>query len=286
MSKPSKKLHFARLIDTPLEAIVACFNDAFKGYFIPINLSQDQLALKIQTENIDLRQSVGAFDGDKLVGFILHGHRLGDQQEHLYNAGTGVIASHRGQGLTTSMYAFLLEQNTPTPPTRYQLEVISENQPAIKVYQRIGYVKKRTLDCYKGTIVLASPPQAWDIKIAQDIDWRTAQTFWDIEPSWQNAIPTLDLLGDKVTYYTAYDGDRLVAYLAAHTQAPRIYHIAVDPRYRRQGLATHLLASYQHHHGSSASITNVDSSCAATHAFLTQAGLEIFLQQDEMVMQG
>lgn len=75
--------------------ILEAFNAAFSDYFIPLFFDWNSLQLKLYSESIDRNVSVGCFDGDKLVGFMLHGMNAVDGIKTVYNAGTGVLAEAR-----------------------------------------------------------------------------------------------------------------------------------------------------------------------------------------------
>lgn len=66
-------LVFRSLAYTDIETLLECFNESFKVYYVPLQLTKEQLADKIYAKAIDTKLSYGAFDNDKLVAFILHG---------------------------------------------------------------------------------------------------------------------------------------------------------------------------------------------------------------------
>ena len=96
------------LKDVSVAEIAAVFNEAFQDYFIPLAFTEVTMRAKMRSEGIDFAYSIGAFENDKLVGFILHGYDIIDGVKTIYNGGTGVIASHRGKGLTAAMYEYCI----------------------------------------------------------------------------------------------------------------------------------------------------------------------------------
>lgn len=127
--------------------LLDCFNLAFSDYLIPMKLTLEQLETKLKTENINREVSVGAFKEKKLVGFVLHGDRNFGKIRRAYNGGTGVIPAERGHGLTKRMYDFILPILESNAFEEVVLEVISNNIPAIKSYQKIGFKPIRNLSC-------------------------------------------------------------------------------------------------------------------------------------------
>ena len=110
-----------------IRQIADVFNDACSDYVIPIKLTEEILTAKILSENIQLENSVGVFDNDKLIAFILIGIDEYDGHIVAYNAGTGVIPSYRGNKLTKRMYQYLFPLLKDKDIVSHQLEVITTN---------------------------------------------------------------------------------------------------------------------------------------------------------------
>ena len=81
------------------DQIEEVFNLSFSDYYFKIHFTKKQLEDKFEHENGMLELSVGAFENKKLVGFILHFYAVEKGEKVVYNGGTGVIPSKRGQGL-------------------------------------------------------------------------------------------------------------------------------------------------------------------------------------------
>src|SRR5215203_2655954 len=135
-------MDFRSLEHCTLQQITTLFNDAFSDYILPLQLTPEVMAEKIKTENILPRLSAGAFEGNKPVGFVLHGYDAIDGVPTVYNAGTGVIPSHRGKGITQSIYQFVLTALRQRNIHHHILEVISTNKPAITIYEKLGFKKQ------------------------------------------------------------------------------------------------------------------------------------------------
>lgn len=138
------------LAKTSLEKITGTFNLAFSDYFVPIHLTLEQLSAKMKSDRVNLEYSVGAFEEEELIGFILHGTDIIEDKKVAYNGGTGVIPSKRGKGLTKQMYDFILPRLKEEGIDYLTLEVIFKNIQAIKSYERVGFKIARELKCYKG----------------------------------------------------------------------------------------------------------------------------------------
>jgi ribosomal protein S18 acetylase RimI-like enzyme len=256
------------------------FNSAFADYFIEISLNEQSLAKKICAENIILAKSVGAvFDGN-LVGFIL----IGLENKTAYNGGTGVLPEFRGHALTKQMYEFILPKLKAEGICRHQLEVITENLPAIKTYEKIGFRTVRTLACFKGRIAVSQINKTVEIKSLDGIDAQTAAPFWNSKPSWQNSVSAIKRAENPPEILGAFLGSELVGYLV-FTKKGFVKQFAVKKDFRRSRIAQTLFARAKNDlDDREIVINNLDKSDRETVSFLSQIGLKAFLEQFEMQM--
>lgn len=266
-----------------ISELVQVFNHAFADYAIPITLTVELLESKIVQEHIQLNLSVGVFDEDKIVGFILTGVLWLDGYLNVYNAGTGVIPQYRGQEWTKKMYAFLDQKLKTVQVKHHQLEVLTTNKKAIHLYTSLGFKISRTLSCYKGFI--ARHEKNPKIKIIEEafIDHDILKTFWNIEPAWQYSFASLEVGKLSNTVLCAYMLGICVGYAVINLKKSRILHIAVDQKFRRQGIGSTLMTNILNQFNSKeVTIINVDKSEIGIHAFFEYCGMKIFIEQYEM----
>jgi RimJ/RimL family protein N-acetyltransferase len=127
------------LADFDVLKIAEAINLSFSDYIVPFQLSTEQLQYKIKQEDVKLDLSIGVFENEVLVGTMLHGFRKNGNHLVAYNAATGVIPTHRGKGLVSKMYDLLIPTLQELKVQKMLLEVIEGNEPAIKVYEKMGY---------------------------------------------------------------------------------------------------------------------------------------------------
>lgn len=265
------------------EAIVQVLNESFADYIIPLQLTVEQLENKIAAENIQLNLSVGVLDQEKLVGFMLHALNTVEGKLTAYNAATGVVPSHRGHGLVAKMYAWLFEQLTPLKVEQLVLEVIEGNHAAIRAYEKMGYHKARKLICFEGETDVNQTNKPIEIKELTDFNWAVFSSFWDIQPSWQNAVSALENSKARCRILGAYSEGTLVGYLIFNPTSKRVLQLAVDANQRRQGIATQLIQTMQQITESKAIyVYNIDDASAAMAAFFNHLHLTSDLAQFEM----
>lgn len=263
-----------------LNELLGTFNESFSQYFIPLQLSADQLNAKLKADKVAFNYSAGAFTDNTLVGFILHGFDTINNKKTIYNGGTGVIQGYRSRGLTKQMYEFILPILKKENIETLTLEVITQNTAAIKCYETAGFRIKRKLLCYKGMISAIKSDHINILEIPE-LNWERIKSYWDFSPTWQNSINILQESKEVNVYYGAFLDDELVGYIIHNPLTKRIQQFAVDKKYRRNKIATSLFAHIKSREAV-ASIINVDECSKGTNEFLTQIGFEPFIEQFEM----
>lgn len=276
------QLTFASLAHVPVANLAATFNEAFAGYFIPLQLSEEAMATKMKSENILPAYSIGAFEGDRLVAFILHGIDTINGARTAYNAGTGVVPSHRGQRLTAQLYEAIIPRLLKEGIRHHQLEVIDENAKAAKVYEAVGFQTVRSLGSYKGSITAAAD-SSLTIGEVFTPDFDRYESFWNFKPTWQNASSAITRALDAHKIFEVRKENQLVAYAAFAPATGRIKQFAVHPHHRRQGYGRSLFA-YLCSFSTTCEVTliNIDESDPASAGFLTAIGFQRFIGLQEM----
>ncbi|HEX6158664.1 MAG TPA: GNAT family N-acetyltransferase, partial [Thermoanaerobaculia bacterium] len=132
------------LRDDDFEAVHTAFTEAFSDYVVKLAPTREQLAEMLTRRGYVADASVGIFDSGQLVAFTLNGI----DGDAAYDSGTGVVPSHRRQGLARQMLDFLIPRLRERGCTRYVLEVIEANHAAAELYRSHGFVETRRLQCW------------------------------------------------------------------------------------------------------------------------------------------
>lgn len=274
-------MEFRTLENVPVAVIADVFNRSFSDYSIPMVLTEDIMKFKMMSENIKPQTSAGAFAEGKLVGLILNGVDEIDGEKRVFNAGTGVIPEYRGRQATEKMYGFIIPLLKQQGYKYHQLEVLRDNIRAKKVYEKVGFKDYRLLSCYKGTV---DKPVAAGIEIREgEPDWDIAKSFWNIEPTWQNNIQSIQRSGDRYKTALAYLDGKLAGYVVYDTVSRRIKQFAVHPDKRGKGVGTALFSHVNKMTGQVV-LTNYDESDTEAHAAFTAWGLEAHYPMYEMIL--
>jgi ribosomal protein S18 acetylase RimI-like enzyme len=266
-----------------IDTILDTFNLAFSDYVIPMRITKEQLVSKLNAENIRLDYSVGAFEKNELIAFILHGHDVINDKHFIYNGGTGVIPTKRGNRLTALLYEYVLPRFHAKPVASVKLEVITTNLPAITTYEKIGFKTIRTLDCFKGNIQQQKPLSAdYKIQHLKEPDWDKLQSFWDWQPSWQNAVTAIEKSKTDLISVGIYQNNELLGYLVFNPKSNRIQQLAIAKAHRNKSLASQLFSYVAINYTAEVSLINVDHAAIATVQFLENIGLQKTVSQYEM----
>jgi ribosomal protein S18 acetylase RimI-like enzyme len=242
--------------------MTAAFNDAFSDYDIPANYTVEYLTNLVTRRGYRPDLAVGAVDGDRLVGFVFNCLDSDDA----YNSGTGVVISHRRQGIARQ----LMQRSIETlPAKRYILECIETNHRAAALYRDLGFVVTRLFQCW-----------TYDFRSAAAEDGGPPlrnETWWDMQPSWQNSTASLlrtrehlFLLGDERCYAIVVPSTGDVPQLAVRRDS------------RRQGLGSALLAAAACQTQKPLRILNIDDRNPELAEFLERCGARRTIRQMEM----
>ena len=276
-------LTYRSLEHESLDSILATFNEGFADYSLPMHVTMDQFTNKIREERIDLSLSAGMFDGDRLVGVILHAIDQFRGQLMVWNGGTAIIPAYRGNRGVDHMYNALLPAIKSRGCKHILLEVLKDNTRAHRVYERIGFRNIRELISYKA--------QARPMNGAAEvrIDKITARAFqipgsWkNSEVSWQFGPPISSL--DETIYhgFEAFDGNQKVGTSLIRTDKNRIIQWAVHPDYRRRGIAKAMWNHLIPYLRDDIQVVNVDTLDIANNSFFESMRAPGVVAQWEMI---
>lgn len=276
---------FRTLHNVSTQHLCDTFNAAFSDYIVPLHLTPSIMEQKIQGENLQRDYSIGAFADDTLGGFILHAVNNKEQPTILYNGGTGVVPTYRGQHLVQKMYNQFIPVYQDKGIRKIILEVISTNLPAIKAYTNSGFHKTRTIHSFKGIVDMHITAADISIKENKTPNWSMLSTFMDMTPTWSNTASSIQREGAFTATWVATAAGETAGYISVHKDTRRIRSIAVHPRFRRKGIGTALIQHAADLLKGPMSIINIDEHFPEINSFLKQVGLEHYLSQYEMAIE-
>lgn len=230
--------------------------------------------------------SAGAFDQDTLAGFIFTSVNYYDGKLTAYNGGTGVRPSQRGQQLTLRMYDFLIPRLKEKNVRQCVLEVLTENDRAIKAYRQVGFRETKAYRCFKlenKNIVVKPPRLPFEIITVKQPNWELYDSFSDQVPSFLDSPLMIDFNLENETIIEAHAANGCIGYAIYQPDFGRISQIGVAPKFRGYGIAANLIRYIQKTSKQKGlSIINVDKHATGTMAFFKHLGFKNQLDQYEM----
>ena len=203
-------MQIKNLKNTSLEQIVECLLVAFDGYFVKMPSDLNYWRKRFQAARVDYSLSFGVFDEDKLVAFIMQGIDQHKGNKAAFNTGTGVVPDYRGKKLVDSIYEYTIPILKENGIKKCMLEVIQENELAIRVYKRIGFDIIRSLRCYKGELELANINTNVQI---EEVDFSAVSHLKmnkDLAYSWDHVDEAVIAAGNMYKTYLVNDQDKVL----------------------------------------------------------------------------
>ena len=275
-------IEFKSLNGISTSQVLETFNESFSDYLVPMKLNLDQLETKLYTENINWDFSIGVFLNQDLVGLILHFDDFEKGRKILYNGGTGVIPSQRGNRLTQKMYEHFIPIFQENGIEEIVLEVLAENEKAVKSYAKTGFETERIVKCFKGKIPNdLTLNSEIEIKENPHPDWDEFQSYWDVLPTWQNTPSVLDRTSTKKILGAYLEGN-LVGYIIFNPVTKRLNQIAVHPQHRRKYIAETLLSHAGNGGDAEFAVLNVDEDAVGLISLLNKMNWTNTVDQLEM----
>lgn len=250
------------------EPLAAAFNAAFSDYVVPMTITADGLAAMQRRRGYAEDVSFGAYDGDRLVGFVLtclDGDRA-------YNSGTGVVPGHRGGGLGRRLVEAVIAR---VRARHLVLEVIEANEPAAALYRSAGFVERRRLQVW--TYAPGGGAPAPEVPEIAAPDPGAIAADADVELPWQSSLASLRRATEP---YVALGDERGAAIVFPASADLPLLCVRRDAR--REGLGARLLAAAAAR-AARPIRTMVDDRDAGIAAFLEAAGATRLVRQLEMV---
>ncbi len=265
------------------------FEDAFSDY--EIHFDKEEVRSMLSRRGYEPRLSFAAFDEGRIVAFTLNGTGVFNGIPTAYDTGTGTLKKYRGQGIAVRIFRHSMPFLREAGIRQYLLEVLQNNQKAIKVYRGMNFETVREFDCFRQNIAaIANLDTAADdagIRI-EPVDTnaiRSAQSFCDFHPSWQNTIESIERGRPGLTCIGATGSGGLAGYCVFDRKTGDLTQIAVDREYRRKGIASLLLRKAVSMMTTDfIKVLNIPSDDAGLHRFLADKNITLMNRQFEMLL--
>jgi len=264
--------------------------EAFADYQLDMSyMTAERSWLRNAKSGVHYDCSVGAYDGDRMVGLTFVGLDDWQGEKAAFDAGTGIIPAYRGQGIAKAMFEFVLPRLKERGVSIFLLEVLQPNKAAIRAYKKTGFKIAREFACYDLSADSFDPESLAcgeiEVRIIEKSVVQQFKTLVDWQPSWETSFTGMDRIQDELVRLGAFSGDRCVGILVYYPLLQWIMSLVVARDFRHQGVASSLLNALMADlpgNVDKVKISNIDFSDKAMLAFFEKAGAEHVIDQFEM----
>jgi GNAT superfamily N-acetyltransferase len=195
--------------------LAALFTAGYEGYYMPVTIDEPAFSFMAATWDYDLDGSLVAADTGADVGLCM----LAVRGEDAWIGGVGIVAGRRGEGIGGQLMRAAEENARARGVKRLWLEVLVQNEPAIGLYEKLGYRRVRGLELWSLEEKLVFQKHKVSSVPVADAVGRSAT-----RPPWQRSDATVSNLADADAL--ADDRGSLVYRAAAGTAS--LLQVAAD----------------------------------------------------------
>jgi ribosomal protein S18 acetylase RimI-like enzyme len=268
------------------------FVEAFSDYALDMSQYREETFLNRALKNgVDFDSSVGAYAGDRMIGYTLVGIDRWDGAPAAYDIGTGIVKAHRGKGIARGMFEHALPKLRERGVRKFLLEVLQENERAIKAYERTGFRITREFDCFVLKLgEVAAVEQALKDADIRELDRDRIELFGealDWQPSWENSFASIIRIPDEILIRGMFISDAPAGILVYYPALTWIMCLAVQRSHRRRGIGTALVRNLLESLSGAirtVKLVNVPHSDSGMISFLERLGFELYVSQYEMAL--
>ncbi|MFT5288601.1 MAG: ribosomal protein S18 acetylase RimI-like enzyme [Planctomycetota bacterium] len=237
-----------RLDLTQLPVLHAAYLEAFSDYSVPVRPTLAQFGEMLCRRGVDWPHSVGAFEGENLVGVQIIGTGEYGFEGTLsaYNLLTGVVPSARGKQLGKALIGQALESLGASPAEQILLECVQSNKVALDLYRDLGFQVTRSLECLDvpgEKLVYKQIAANVSIREITSPVWVRLGDHCTWSPSWQNSNEAMRRARPKPTVLGAYRDDAIVGYAALFQESGDLAQFTVHPGKHHEGIGSALFAA-------------------------------------------
>lgn len=206
-------LVFKTLKYTLVTKIVETMTTSFADYFVKVPDDVSFWENRWKTNRVQYDLSIGTFDGDNLVAFMVIGVDKRNGKRVAFNAGTGVIPQYRGQRLVKQMYDFAMPIFEKSGINELALEVITKNIKAIKAYQSVGFKVDKLYQCFQSNDIDLDTFVEYSFTEVTQPNWEKYEAFTKEQYCWEFLKVGININIDTYRCFELYDySNNLIAY--------------------------------------------------------------------------
>ena len=222
------------LVEADLEIVADVLRRGFADYFVPIPFDRALLLNMIAHDGMAPALSRLVLRDEDPVGCAMIARRGWTSRL----AGMAIVPEARGQGVGRSVMDDLIEQARERGDRRIVLEVIEQNEPAVRLYEACGFTRiRRLVSLQLESPALGSQAELQEIDIREVARIVTQHGLPDLP--WQLSGESLVLSSPPMRAYRL--GPAAVVVSNPDAERIAILSLIVDPEERGRGHAKRLL---------------------------------------------
>ena len=222
--------------DYPLPDLTQLLNLSFENYLVPITFSLPQFLTMIRKDSVDLSASRVLISDEQLAGIALIARRGWTSRL----AAMGIVQSQRGKGAGFRFMRTLIDEARERNDHAMVLEVIEQNEYALKLYRKCGFQSVRRL-----IGLIRKDTKEKNKTPLEEIDLREAGSLISqhglTDLPWQLAGETIAHMDPPARAFR--NGPVLVVISNPHVEHVVIWSLLVEPQARGQQLSVEMLKS-------------------------------------------
>jgi len=266
-----------------LDQLSRLLTRAYTGYTIPIDVDAKGLEAMIAACDVNLAGSRVGVQGGEPVAIAL----LGVRERRGWIGGMGVAPEMRGERVGLAVTQAILKSGRRMRLKSIDLEVLTDNLPAMRIYESLGFQRRRTLDIWLRDSDATFPmPPGHDVGpvdvpacLAVFDDWHVSA------PPWQRDVPVLKRMAPSLSALGTVESGRVTAYVLYRMEGRRVNVLdaAAAPGQRTQKIEAPLRALIRARAGNPLRFVNLPQDDPASEA-MHRVGAEVERQQHEMTL--
>ena len=233
-------MHFATkpASNYPVSDLVTILNQGFEDYFTSIQFTNAMFLNMLHKDGIDLSASRVLLAEDRPRGIALIAPRGARRTSRL--AAMGIAKETRGKQAGSWFMKELIDEACERGDREMVLEVIEQNEPAVKLYRKYGFESVRRLVGYARKSRDVEESKKGDL---QEIDRhemsKLISEYGLPDLPWQLSGESISQMNPPVHVYR--NGPAYIGISNPEAEHVVIWSVLVEPQARRRGLASEML---------------------------------------------
>ena len=269
-----------------LRTMVAGFSD----YLIKLDIDEDGYRHKFALDGVEYDVSVGVFEKGELIGVTMNCIGEWRGKRTVYDAGTVVLPSHRRKGASKRMFEHLLPNLSEMGFDNYLLEVMSNNEPAVRLYESFGFRRTRRLGVFyrdrHGNH--SEKDKRVEIRHVSYEEIATSELVGDEGLAWQNKnvwISRSEKINYGLRYVGLFNSGSLIGLGIVSPKSGKVLRVCISDNFRRSGFGTLILNQLEKLTPKPLIFLNIDLEDQEAVRFLESANCVKKIEQFEMELE-